>query len=92
MDKILIPFIFILGFVLASCDSSEEPEVYPIRFGQTDYTMRYATTTRIDFVDGGGKYELAASNPEVLGEFYIDAENNSLVVRPSSVGDRKSVV
>ena len=73
--------------MLASCDSSEEPEVYPIRFGQTDYTIRYATTARIGFVDGGGKYELAASNPEVLGEFYIDAENNSLVVRPSSVGE-----
>ena len=33
--------------------------------------MRYATTTRIDFVDGGGKYELAASNPEVLGTVLI---------------------
>ena len=40
--------------MLASCDSSEEPEVYPIRFGQTDYTIRYATTARIGFVDGGG--------------------------------------
>ncbi len=87
MDKILIPFLFILGFMLASCDGSEEPESCPIRFGQTDYTIRYATTAHIGFVDGGGKYELAASNPEVLGEFYIDAENNSLVVRPSSVGE-----
>lgn len=87
MYKLLIPLVLILSFLMTSCDSSDDPEVYPIRFGQTDYTIRYATTARIGFVDGGGQYELTASNPEVLGDFYIDAKNQTLVVRPSSVGE-----
>lgn len=89
MNKLIIPFLFVVCLLMASCDSSDEPEpaVYPIRFNQSDYTIRYATTARIGFVDGGGIYELTASNPEVLGDFYIDAENSVLVVRPSSVGE-----
>lgn len=52
-----------------------------------DYTIRYATTARIGFVDGGGKYELTASNPDVLGDFYIDTESHFLVVNPSGIGE-----
>ncbi len=75
MNKISISFLFILSLFMASCSNNDEPETYPIKFGKMDYTIRFATTTRIDFTDGGGKYELKASNPDVLGSFYIDGEN-----------------
>lgn len=87
MNKISISFLFILSLFMASCSSNDEPETYPIEFGKMDYTIRFATTTSIDFTGGGGKYELTASNPDVLGSFYIDDENHSLVVRPSSTGE-----
>ena len=87
MNKISISFLFILSLFMASCSNNDEPETYPIKFGKMDYTIRFATTTRIDFTDGGGKYELKASNPDVLGSFYIDGENHSLVVCPSSTGE-----
>lgn len=75
MNKISISFLLILSLFMASCSNNDEPETYPIKFGKMDYTIRFATTTRIDFTDGGGKYELKASNPDVLGSFYIDGEN-----------------
>lgn len=87
MNKLLIPLAFILNFLMASCDGCDDLKGNPIKFAKNDYTIRYATTARIGFVDGGGLYELTASNPEVLGDFYIDAENQTLFVRPSSVGE-----
>lgn len=87
MDKISISLLFILCLFMTSCSSNDDPETYPIKFGKMDYTIRYATTAHIGFVDGGGKYELTASNPDVLGSFFIDDENHSLVVRPSSTGE-----
>lgn len=87
MNKLFIPFLFIVCLILTSCDSSDNLEVNPIRFGQSDYTIRYGVTSRIGFVDGSGKYELTASDPDVLGDFYIDVDNSVLIVRPSSVGE-----
>lgn len=87
MNKLLILLAVILNFLMASCDGCDDLEGKPTKFEKNDYTIRYATTARIGFVDGGGLYELTASNPEVLGDFYIDAENRTLFVRPSSVGE-----
>ena len=41
-----------------SIHDDNDPEIYPIRFGQTDYTLRVGVGAGIDFVDGGGVYEL----------------------------------
>lgn len=66
---------------MASCghNNDDEPEIYPIRFEQSSYTIRFGVGTSISFVDGGGIYELTASNPEVLGKFGIDSENTSAI-------------
>lgn len=87
MKKLFIPFIFTVCLFMTACDNSDDPEVKPIQFGQLDYTIRYGVTSRIGFVNSSGKYELTASNPEVLGDFYIDVDNSVLIVRPSSVGE-----
>jgi|GEM_PF-4838312 len=62
MSKLIIPLAFILSFLMASCDSSDDIEVQPIRFEQSDYTIRLWITSHISFVNGSGKYELTASN------------------------------
>lgn len=87
MNKIIIPLAFILSFLIASCDSSDDIEVHPIIFEQSDYTIRFGITSHISFVNGSGRYELTASNPDVLGDFYMDIESHFLVVRPSNVGE-----
>lgn len=87
MNKLFIPFLFIVCLFMTACDNGDDLEVNPIQFGQLDYTIRYGVTSRIGFVNGSGKYELTAGNPEVLGDFYIDVDNSVLIVRPSSVGE-----
>lgn len=87
MTKLIIPFLFITCFFLVSCDSNNEPEIYPIRFGQTDYIIRVGVGSSISFVDGGGVYELTASNPDVLGKFYIDDDTQTLIVIPTAKGE-----
>ncbi len=87
MNKLFIPFLFIVCLFMAACDSNDDLEVNPIRFGQSDYTIRFGVTSHIGFADGSGKYELTASDPDVLGDFYIDVDNSVLIVRPSSVGE-----
>lgn len=92
MNRLLIPFILFLSLFLSSCEDNDAPESSPIRFGKTDYTIRFGIATHISFVDGGGEYELTASNTDVLGEFYIDTENQALVVNPSGVGESKLTI
>lgn len=87
MKNFLIPFLFIACFLMTACDSKDDPEINPIRFGRLDYTIRVGIGTNIGFVDGGGVYELTASNPDVLGKFYIDNETKTLRVIPSSTGE-----
>lgn len=88
MSKLLIPVLFVVAVFLAGCHGEDDsPEIYPIRFGQTDYTIRVGTAARISFVDGSGVYELTADNPDVLGKFYIDIETSTLTVVPAAVGE-----
>lgn len=73
---------------MVSCGNVDnEPEIFPIRFDQQDYTIRVGISTNISFVDGGGVYELTASNPDVLEKFYIDDDTQSLIVFPKSTGE-----
>jgi len=78
--------IYHLSFY-SSCDSNSDPEIYPIRFGQTDYTIRFGVRSSISFVDGGGLYELTASNADVLGKYYIDNDTKTLIVIPTAKGE-----
>lgn len=87
MTKLIIPFLFITCLFIVSCDSNNDPEIYPIRFGHTDYTVRVGVRSSISFVDGGGAYELTASNPDVLGKFYIDDDTRTLIVIPAAKGE-----
>lgn len=87
MNKFIYSFLFIVGIFIAACNSDDNPEIYPIRFDRQDYTIRVGTSARISFVDGGDVYELTASNPDVLGKFYIDIETHTLIVLPAAVGE-----
>lgn len=87
MAKLIMPIVLVLSFLMVSCDSSDDFEVHPIRFEQSDYTIRFGIASHISFVNGSGKYELTASNPDVLGDFYMDVDNCVLIVRPSKVGE-----
>lgn len=82
-----LAFLLIMSIFAAACSENDEPEIYPIRFGQTDYIIRVGVGTRIGFVDGGGVYELTASNPDVLGKFCIDIETKTLIVIPTAKGE-----
>ncbi|TGY04557.1 MULTISPECIES: hypothetical protein [Muribaculaceae] len=83
-----ITLLFIMSLLTIACnDDDKEPEVFPIRFTHQDYTILFGTTASIDFYDGGGVYELEASNPDVLGKVTIDLENHQLKVFPASVGE-----
>lgn len=81
-----LSFLLIISLFTAAC-GSDNLEIYPIRFGQADYTVRLGVCTSVSFVDGGGVYELSASDPGVLGKFYIDNDSRTLVVIPSAVGE-----
>ncbi|WP_308007125.1 hypothetical protein [uncultured Prevotella sp.] len=87
MTKLIIPFLFIACLFVVSCDSDNDPEIFPIRFGQTDYTILVGVRSPVSFVDGGGVYELTASNPDVLGKFYIDEDTQTLIVIPTAKGE-----
>lgn len=88
MNKLLTAIqIFIMCFLTVACSDDKEPEIYPIRFGQQDYTIRLGVGTSIFYVDGGGVYKLAASNPEVLGTFGIDIETHRLMINPAKTGE-----
>lgn len=87
MTKLIIPFLFITCLFIVSCDSNNDPEIYPIRFGQTDYTIPAGTRSSISFVDGGGVYELTASEPNVLGKYYIDDDTKTLIIIPTAKGE-----
>lgn len=80
-------FLLIVSIFTAACSENDEPEIYPIRFGQTDYTIRFGAHSSISFVDGGGVYELTASNPDVLGKFYINDDTRTLIVIPTAKGE-----
>ena len=77
---------------ITACSDNDEPkytdEITPITFGKRDYTVMFGKDATIPFTDGGGVYELTASNPEVLGKFSIDVETNDrLYVQPAIVGE-----
>lgn len=86
MNKLIIPFLFIACLFVTACND-DEPEIRPISFEQQSYTIRLGVGASICFVDGGGVYELTASNPEVLGKFGIDIETHRLLINPVSVGE-----
>lgn len=88
MNKfILITSLLISCFLTAACDNDDTSELSPIQFEQRDYKVRMGIITSIPFVGGGGTYELAASNPDILGQFYIDATRHELVVLPAGTGE-----
>lgn len=87
MRNLIILFLFIVNLLMVSCGNDDEQDIYPIRFEQQEYTVRFGVGTNINFMDGGGVYELTASNPEVLGKFYIDNDVHSLFVFPKGVGE-----
>ncbi len=86
INKLILSFLCTICLFAVSC-GNEEPEIYPIRFNQNDYTIRVGVRANISFVDGGGMYDLTASNPDVLGKFYIDNDAHSLIVVPASIGE-----
>ena len=87
MNKVLVSFLFVICLFITACHDDNDPEIYPIRFGQTDYTLRVGVGAGIDFVDGGGVYELTASNPDVLGKYYMDSETKKLRITPEAAGE-----
>ena len=87
-----LAFLLIVSIFTAACSENDEPEIYPIRFGQTDYTIRVGVRSAISFVDGGGVYELTASTPDVLGKFYIDDDTQTLIVIPTAKGESNLTV
>ena len=86
-NKIVLSFLCAICIFTVSCGNDDGPEIYPIRFGQTDYTIRVGVGSSISFVDGGGVYELTASNPDVLGKFYINDDTQTLIVIPTAKGE-----
>lgn len=86
-NKIVLSFLCAICLFTVSCGNDDGPEIYPIRFGQTDYTIRVGVGSSISFVDGGGVYELTASNPDVLGKFYINDDTQTLIVIPTAKGE-----
>lgn len=88
MNKLLSAIlIFILCLLAVACSDDKEPEIYPIRFGQQDYSIFLGVGASISYVDGGGVYELAASDPDVLGTFGIDVETHRLMINPAKTGE-----
>lgn len=86
-NKIILSFLCAIYLFMVSCGNDDDPEICPIRFGQTDYTIRVGVRSSISFVDGGGVYELTASNPNVLGKYYIDDDTQTLIVIPTAKGE-----
>ena len=91
-NKIVLSLLCAICLFTISCGNDDVPEIYPIRFGQTDYTIRVGVGYSISFVDGGGVYELTASNPDVLGKFYIDDDTQTLIVIPTAKGESNLTV
>lgn len=92
MNKIFNVIMLLTCLFITACSDNDEPKdtdaITPITFGQRDYTVMFGKGTTIPFTDGGGVYELTASNPEVLGKFGIDMEtNNRLYIQPAKVGE-----
>lgn len=92
MNKIFNVIMLLTCLFITACSDNDEPKVpdmvTPITFGKSDYTIMFGKETLIPFTDGGGIYELTASNPEVLGKFGIDMETNSrLCIQPAKIGE-----
>lgn len=81
--------LFLIGVCIAACTDDNAPDkIIPIHFGKTDHTIMYGQMSTIPFTGGGGVYELTASNPDVLGEFWIDLETNDrLYIQPAKTGN-----
>lgn len=86
-NKIILFFLCSIFLFTISCCNDDEPEIRPICFEQQNYTIRLGVGASISFVDGGGIYELKASNPEVLGNFGIDIETHRLLINPARLGE-----
>lgn len=92
MKKIFNVIMLLTCLFITACSDNDEPKdtdaITPITFGKRDYTVMFGKDAAIPFTDGGGVYELTASNPEVLGKFGIDMEtNNQLYIQPAKVGE-----
>lgn len=92
MNKIFNVIMLLTCLFITACSDNDEPKepdtVIPITFGKSDYTIMFGKETLIPFTNGGGIYELTASNPEVLGKFGIDMVTNSrLCIQPAKTGE-----
>ena len=88
MRKIINPIIFIVCLIImTACDNDKEPEIYPIRFNQQDYTIKDMMSTPIHFVDGGGLYEVEIGDSAVIRAAGIDIETNRLFITPVATGE-----
>lgn len=87
MTKLLSTLITLFALFAVSCGDGDEPEIKPIKFERQDYTIRHGVATAIEYADGGGVYELTASNPDVLGKIHVDIENHQFWITPAATGE-----
>ena len=88
MNRLGLYFLALLQtLIICSCNNNgDEPTPEPIRFANQEYSIRLGVGTNISFVDGGGVYELSASNPEILGKYSIEVETKNLLINPAATG------
>ena len=88
MNKLMTAIlIFIVCLLTVACSDDKELEIYPIRFGQQGYSIFLGVGASFSYVDGGGVYELAANDSEVLGTFGIGVETHRLMINPAKTGE-----
>lgn len=72
---------------LVACGHSEYEEVYPIRFGNNDITVKLMVTNHVSFVDGGGEYRISVGSPDVIAVPVIDNDTRTLKITPLAKGE-----
>lgn len=92
MNKLQTILLFVCCFVLCSCNDENETLDRPIEFAKLDYAIRNGESVDIPFTNGGGEYELTATNPEVLSKYYIDAKTRHLNITPSKAGKSSLII
>lgn len=92
INKLILSFLCAICLFMVSCGNGDEQVIRPICFEQQSYTIRLGVGASISFVDGGGIYELTASNPDVLGKFGIDIETHRLIINPARVGESSLMI
>lgn len=85
INKLIFPILLIINIFITGC-SENEPEIYPIRFNQQNYTVMLGQITYISYVDGSGVYDVEIENQDIIGNAYINTQNYSLVITPAATG------